>query len=220
MLFFSCQEVLMIGVLIGGPGSGKGEQGDRLKELGYRKVSSGDVLRDHRARDTEIGRRVATIMDEGELVPDHIVFETLRDKFEELAGRDIVLDGFPRTPEQARQLDVALPPDWIIFLDVPKAVVKQRIADRQTCPQCNRVFGTATPPQQKGICDGCGTQLEQRTDDQASTIFEERWRQFETLTIPVLDHYWTAGRLLALDGDQSPEEVARQIKALLTEVSG
>jgi len=208
----------VIGLMLGAPSGGKGTQSDSLDRLGYRKVSSGDLLRRFCAENegTETSRQIADLMREGELVPDDLMKLVLADTLNGLGDQKVILDGFPRTVPQAEMLKEVAPPDWVIFIDVPKEEAKRRAAGRLTCPQCSTAFGTDVPPKLEGICDHCGAELERRPDDKEEATFNRRWKEFEEKTLPVVDFYRDDDRFHQVDGTPTRAEIGIAIRALIT----
>lgn len=212
-------------VLFGPPGSGKGTQAERLRDqFRLRHISTGDLLRDAIARETELGRKVKDVLASGQLVSDDIVLALMRDAIAAV-GTDPslqgwLLDGFPRTVGQAEGLDRLLVDlhqriDAIFVLDARREVLIERLSGRRTCTQCKTVFHvTNNPPKVEGRCDKCGGSLVQREDDRPETI-ERRLGVYEAQTMPILAHY--RGRVVVheLDGELPVDEVTRTIERAL-----
>lgn len=206
----------MLGLMLGAPSGGKGTQSDLLAGLGYQKVSSGDLLRQFcKQNDTETSRQIATLMGKGKLVPDDLMEVVLSDTLKDLTGQKIILDGFPRTVPQAELLEKIVPPDWVIFIDVPKEEAARRAAGRLTCSKCSTTFGIDKPPKAKGICDNCEAELERRPDDQDGETFDTRWDEFEVKTLPVVYFYRDDDRFGKVNGIPSEAEIAIAIRALI-----
>jgi adenylate kinase len=178
--------------LLGPPGSGKGTQAARLgSDAGFVALSTGDLLRAARRSGSELGRRAAAFMDRGELVPDELVVGAVRDAVAGLAGRPIQLDGFPRTVAQADALSAALADHGraltaVILIDVPDALVRERIAGRH----------------------------DERSDDDPATV-RERLRVYHAETEPLVAYYRERGLLRRVDGAQDPDAVAAGVRAAL-----
>ena len=206
-------------ILIGAQGSGKGPQAGLLVEkLGIRHLSSGDIFRLAVEQGTPIGLEAKLYMDRGELVPDRITIQLILDILsspEYAAG--VVLDGFPRTRDQANALDAALPQlhrkiDQAIYLNVPRAILLDRLSGRYVCslPQ-QHVYNIKTkPPQVPGICDIDGSDLIQRSDDTPANI-ERRLHIFFESTIQVVHYYRAQQKLLEIDGNQSIATVSQAL---------
>lgn len=204
-------------ILLGPPGAGKGTQATRLSaELGLPHVSTGDLLRDHRQKGTDLGRRAQKFMDAGQLVPDDLVLEML---FERVAKKDCergyLLDGFPRTLPQAEALDKRLrggTPVLALNLSVPDAVLLDRITGRRTCVQCAHVHHLRTsPPKTPGRCDRCRGELVQRPDD-TPAVFERRLSVYRGQTQPLEAFYRSRGQLADVDGNRAPDSVFESLK--------
>ncbi len=198
-------------ILIGAQGSGKGTQAALLVEkLGILHLSSGDIFRMAVKQGTPVGLAAKQYMDRGELVPDHITVQLILDILAQPEyGPGVVLDGFPRTRDQAQALDEALPQlqrkiDYAIYLNVPRDVLLARLSGRYVCsgPE-QHVYNIKTkPPRVPGICDIDGTDLIQRSDDTPAVI-DKRLRTFFEDTIQVVHYYRAQQKLIEIDGNQS-----------------
>lgn len=208
-------------VIIGPPGSGKGTQAERIaKEMGLAHLSTGDLLRKEVAAGTPIGAKVKTKMETGALVPDELMNELVASHVLR-AGRTcgFVLDGFPRTCEQAQDLanlmaanDVSL--SGVVNITVPDQAIVDRLANRLTCPKCQRSYhATANPPSKAGVCDACGAALTVRKDDDESVI-RNRIRVYWEQTAPVVEYYRSRGLLHDVDGQQAIDAIAASISEL------
>ena len=208
--------------LLGSPGSGKGTQGEVLRaRLGIPHVSSGDLLRDAVARGAELGRAAKVYMDRGDLVPDDLVLGMIRER---LANGDCasgwLLDGFPRTLAQAEALDEMLASvgsrlDHVIFLEVDRDEVVDRLGGRRTCESCGQLYHVRfRPPRNEGVCDKCGGALRVRKDDEEATI-RARLAVYERQTAPLLDYYRAKDVLRGVVGTGKPENVSERIFAAL-----
>ena len=198
-------------ILLGPPGAGKGTQAVRLSgALSLPHVSTGDLFREHLGQGTELGRKAKGFMESGRLVPDELVIEML---FERVAkpdcARGFLLDGFPRTLAQARELDRRLGTASVkaLSIHVPDAALLERMTGRATCRACGHVHHARfSPPKVAGTCDRCGGELYQRADDTREVV-AKRLSVYREQTVPVEQHY-AARRVLAdVDGDRSPDEV-------------
>lgn len=205
-------------ILLGAPGAGKGTQGALLAEAqGLRQISTGDILRDAVRRDTPLGREAKRFMDAGELVPDHLILAMVKDV---VAGIDtgFVLDGFPRTIEQARGLDLLLEElgielDGVVVLDVPDDELVKRISGRRSCPSCKAVYNVFfDPPATPGVCDRCGATLVERPDDDAATV-GRRLEVYRRQTEPLIAYYEASPvPVTTIDGRQGMDAVQTAIR--------
>jgi adenylate kinase len=207
-------------VIMGTPGAGKGTQAKLLAgRLGACHVSTGDMLRDAIRRGTALGREAERAVERGLLVPDDVVNGIVEER---LAAPDcragFLLDGFPRTLDQARALDALLgrrgePLSSVILIAVPREEAIRRLAGRRVCEQCGTMFHVAFDASARsGRCERCGGTLVQREDDREETI-RHRMDVYVRETAPVLDHYRAAGLLREVDGTGSRDDVARRVTA-------
>lgn len=203
-------------ILIGAPGSGKGTQAKEMKEaLGYAHISTGDLLRAAVKEGTPLGKKAQSFMDAGELVPDALVIDLLREALEKPEARaGFILDGFPRTIPQAEALDAVVHVDKVIDLHVPYELIEERITGRRMSPSGHVYHVKYNPPKQEGICDVTGEPLYQRSDDTAEKV-RVRHAQFESETRPVIAHYADKGVVVRVDGVGDPDEVFARIMAAL-----
>jgi adenylate kinase len=204
-------------VLFGAPGSGKGTQGPFIGErYGIPVVSTGEILRDNVQRGSDLGIVAQGYMDAGELVPDDVIINLIRERLTEAdAIPGFVLDGFPRTIPQAEALDRMLqqlhaPLDHVIYLRVSEPVLIERLSDRWTCPVCGRVYSKAVSPARAGTCDDDGAKLIQRDDDKPATV-RRRIKVYMKESMPVLKRYSNRGLVLEVDADQSVETIRDEI---------
>ena len=208
-------------VLIGAPGAGKGTQARMLEERrGIPQISTGDILRDAVRRGTPLGREAQRFMDAGELVPDDVILRMMRDVLAD-ADAGFILDGFPRTIEQAEGLDGLLADlgiglDGVVVLDVPDDELVKRISGRRSCPSCKAVYNVFfDPPAVEGVCDRCGaTDFTRRADDNEAAV-RTRLAAYERQTAPLLPYYRAKGKARRVDAMAPIDEVARQIQGVL-----
>ncbi|NIR60491.1 MAG: adenylate kinase [Gammaproteobacteria bacterium] len=212
-------------VLLGAPGSGKGTQAKLLMDR-YKvpQVSTGDILREHVAQGTSLGRRAKSAMDAGQLVSDELVLEMIKERLSQSdAQRGFVLDGFPRNIPQAQALDKMLgllgqPLDAALLIEVDLDVLMQRLTGRRTCESCGQMYNIFTsPPRLEERCDLCGGRLKHRADDNEETI-SNRLRVYEAQTAPLVDYYREQGRLRTVAGAGDVEEVFTAIVRALEQV--
>jgi adenylate kinase len=201
-------------ILLGAPGAGKGTQAAMLTEaLGVPHVASGDLFRLALQKGTPLGLEAKKYMDQGLLVPDEVTIAMVRER---LALPDceegVILDGFPRTLEQAKALDAALAEegraiDKVLYIKVPNEELVARLSGRWICRDCQAVYHTITnPPQQAGRCDACGGELYQRSDDKPETV-RRRLKVYFEQTMPLIEYYTESGVLTEVNGDQSISKV-------------
>ena len=201
-------------VLLGPPGCGKGTQAEKMgDDLGYVKLSTGDMLREAVRNQTELGMKAKGYMDSGALVPNDLIIGLMKEK---IAGLDkILLDGFPRTVEQADALAEQVEVDLAINIDVDDAELINRLTQRRSCPECNAVYHlTNKPPAKEGVCDKCGSQLYQRDDDTEATV-KNRLEVYRQNTFPLIEYYEKKGKLVTILGVGDIEEIYAKIKAAL-----
>lgn len=209
-------------VLVGAPGAGKGTQAASLSEkLGTVHIASGDLFREAVNKGTELGLKAKAYMDKGVLVPDEITVSLVLERLASLKkDTGFVLDGFPRTMEQARALDQALGKlrkdiDRAIYIKVPAEELVRRLSGRWICRQCQAPYQTiSSPPRVAGKCDRCGGELYQRSDDTVETV-KKRLEVYFRETAPLIDYYRKTGKLREVNGEQSIEAVNQEMAAVL-----
>ena len=209
-------------ILLGPPGAGKGTQAARIVEkYNVPHISTGDIFRANIKEGTELGLRAKSYMDKGELVPDELVIEIACDRLTKDDCKDgFLLDGFPRTVQQAEALDKFLAEngkkiEYVLDLAVEKEELITRITGRRVCPKCGASFHIVNiPPKQEGICDACGAELIQRADDTVETV-TNRIDVYEAQTMPLVDFYEKAGVIAHIDGAASLDDVYADICKVL-----
>ncbi len=206
--------VLRMKLLIFGPqGSGKGTQAEKLaKKLGIDHVSTGELLRKHVREKTELGKKVEVYMNKGVLVPPELNIQVLQ---EGIGGKKgFILDGFPRNTEQAESLNYITDIDKAILLEVPDEISIKRISGRRVCGNGHEYHVKFLPPKVEGICDIDGLPLKKRSDDEEDAI-KQRLKIYHESTEPVIRHYEDQGKLVRINGDQSIDEVFKEIQKKL-----
>lgn len=204
-------------VLLGAPGAGKGTQCKRIVDkYGLLHLSSGDILRQERAAETELGRKAQSYMDSGGLVPDEVIVEMMAGAISKSPQSGFVLDGFPRTVEQAVELDKLLALtgkkiDVVVNLKIADEEVAARMAGRRSCPECGVVYHIENlKPKVEGKCDKDGTELIQRPDDSLEVV-QSRLKTYHEQTEPVVDYYKNNGTVYGIDSGESADEVSELI---------
>ena len=202
-------------VLLGGPGAGKGTQAQILqKQFGFRQISTGDLLREHRNKGSELGKAAEDFMKRGDLVPDDLIINMVDGELHE--GESVLFDGFPRTIAQAEALDALLDSEGrglpeAVYFDISRPQLEERLLGRWTNPRTGRVYHEKfNPPRVAGICDDDGGPLVQREDDKPETI-KKRLDVFEAQTMPLVDYYDARGRLARIDATQAVDHVTHML---------
>jgi adenylate kinase len=208
-------------VLLGPPGSGKGTQGERLREdLELPYYATGDILREAVREQTELGRKAKEYMDRGDLVPDEVIIGVIAERIAGHEAEDgFILDGFPRTVGQAEALgdrmeELSKRLTAALLIEVGDDEVLRRLGGRRTCPNGHVFHVEFDPPQEEGVCDVCGGELQVRDDDKPDVI-KNRLQQYREKTEPLVAWYDDRGLLERVDGAKAPDEVDEDIRALL-----
>ncbi|WP_375260979.1 adenylate kinase [Palleronia sp.] len=209
-------------ILLGPPGAGKGTQARRLEEeRGMSQLSTGDMLRAARSSGTEMGKRVAEVMDRGELVTDEIVIGLIEERLDADGTAGFIFDGFPRTLAQADALAALLEKkgeslDAVIEMQVDDDALIQRITARSTCANCGEVYNDQTKPiPEDGKCANCGsTEFTRRADDNEESL-KQRLLEYYKKTSPLIGYYHAKGQLTRVDGLGEIDAVAAEIKKVL-----
>jgi adenylate kinase len=213
--------------MFGSPGSGKGTQSKYLVQwLNIPQISTGDMLREHIRKGTEVGKAIESRMRAGSLVSDELVNQLVYERIHQSdARRGFILDGYPRTPAQAQEmmrlLDTAGAREVVIHLVVDYNVIISRMAGRRVCPKCGTLYNSVSrPPKIEGICDLDGTPLVVRDDDREEVV-RRRLAEYERQTQPLIDFFRVKSkRLIEVDASyDKPEDVFRKIRTALEDVS-
>ncbi len=206
-------------VLLGPPGAGKGTQAKLLKEkLKLAHVSTGDILREEMKNGTDLGQKIQEFVKSGGLVPDEIVTQIVENKLknDQTMKSHYVLDGFPRTRQQAEDLTritgtIDRPIDYALYMDTSEPVIIKRLTGRRICRNCGAIFHVDNmPPKREGVCDNCGGELYLRDDDKEETV-RHRLKVYQEKTAPVIAFYEEHGVLRKLNGDAEAQDVMDEI---------
>lgn len=213
-------------VMIGQPGAGKGTQAEILSEkLGLAHVSTGAIFREHINNKSDLGNRIVKVLSRGDLVPDDITNKIIEESLNRSENnRGAVLDGFPRTPVQARALDEILHDlgeklNIVPYIYVPEEVLVARLSGRWTCRENGHIFNVSfNPPKKEGICDYDASELYQRDDDRRETV-KKRIKVYLDQTEQLIDHYREQGKLLEIKGDQDINLVTDDLLLAMPDVA-
>ncbi|MCF0140438.1 MAG: adenylate kinase [Mogibacterium sp.] len=205
-------------VLLGPPGAGKGTQAVRIIEkYNVPHISTGDIFRKNIKEGTELGKKAQEYMNAGQLVPDELVVDLVKDRLlQDDCSNGFLLDGFPRTIFQAEQLDKFLEEngqkmDIVLNFNVKNETLMKRLTGRRICKSCGAGYHIVNiPPKQEGICDKCGGELEQRKDDTEETA-ANRIKVYDEQTAPLIGYYKESGALADFDGELPLDELFNKI---------
>ena len=207
--------------MLGAPGAGKGTYASRLKEkLGVETIATGDIFRELIKENSELGKKVKSYVEKGLLVPDEVVIEVLKQRLSKIPrGKGFILDGFPRTMEQAKMLDTITKIDVILMLDVPDWIIIERLSTRRICKNCGTVYNVRyLKPKVEGVCDKCGGPLYQRSDDNEEVI-KKRLQVYKEQTKPLIEFFKEKNIPFVISGtttlDQPPEPIVEKMLAEL-----
>ena len=208
-------------VIIGAPGAGKGTQSRLLSEkYGYPQISTGDILRGMARADTPLGLKVRETMATGRLVSDEILAEVIRERTSQPdCANGYILDGYPRTLNQAHQLEELASKQGkrilLVRIDVPEDVLFKRLTGRRACPVCGEIYNNYfRPPKVAGLCDLDGAALTERSDDNPESV-SKRFEEYRRSTAPLIDYYRQSGRLIEVDGQAPVNEVFDKLSAVI-----
>ncbi len=205
-------------ILVGPPGAGKGTQAKALESrLGVKHIASGDLLRHEMRAETELGKLARSYVDRGELVPDDVVIEMIVQRlYQDDCANGVIFDGFPRTKEQATALEQTLAAhgqtiDAVVYLTAPRDILLKRIAGRVICRGCQATYNIYySPPREEGLCDRCGDELYERSDDNWDTA-KHRLEVYIRQTMPLIEYYRQLGILHQEDGNYFIEAVTDRL---------
>lgn len=213
-------------ILLGPPGAGKGTQAQSISnKYNIPQISTGDIFRKNIAGGTELGILAKSYMDKGLLVPDNVTIDLVKNRLKEDDTRNgFLLDGFPRTIHQAEVLEALLAEqsvaiDVALQIEVPREFIIQRMTGRRVCPNCGASYHLEfNPPMLIGICDDCGSKLNQREDDKRETVVE-RLEIYDFQTAPLIRYYTEKGKLKTVDGTKAINQVFEDIIRILGEAN-
>jgi len=214
----------MNAIIFGAPGAGKGTYSSRLQaQLGLEVIAMGDIFRESLKKDTELGKKVKSYVEKGLLVPNDIVIDVLKQRLGEIPkGKGFLLDGYPRTVDQAKTLEKIAKIDVVILLVVPDWIIIERLSTRRICRNCGAVYNIRfLKPKTEGVCDKCGGPLYQRADD-TKEVIKKRIQIYEEQTQPILKLFkkkkipFVEARCETLDAppDDIVKEIIRDLKKL------
>ena len=212
-------------VLLGSPGVGKGTYASMIKDKYHlAHISTGDLFREAVKNSTDIGKKAKSYMDKGELVPDSLTIEILKSRVEKKDAKNFLLDGFPRTINQAEALEKITKIDLVVNFYASEKVIMQRLTNRRICRKCGAIFNLISIiPKKQGICDICGGELYQREDEMPAVI-KDRLKVYKEKTKPLEEYYQKKGILREINADPDlnepdfKEKVLDKIEATLDQV--
>jgi len=216
-------------IFLGAPGSGKGTYSERLSpKLGVPHISTGDIFRAEVKNGTELGLKIKSLIDAGEFVPDEITIEVIKNRLSQPdCENGFILDGFPRTLDQAKALDNITEIDKVILLDLPEELIIKKLTGRRVCKKCGKIYNIADirhgdlhlapmAPEKEGVCDACGGEIIQRDDD-TEEVIKERIKTYHELTEPIIDYYKAKGLLMKVEVDAFADVMAEKIYNMIRE---
>jgi adenylate kinase len=204
-------------VIFGPPSAGKGTQAQKLsRQYGIPQVATGDLLRKAVADKTPLGLRIKSYLDQGKLGPDEVIVQLIKERVAKPDCKNgFLLDGFPRTMGQAKELERMTDIDLVLSIVVDFEALVERAVGRRTCPKCSAVYHIKfNPPMNEGVCEKCGSKLIQRDDDKEDTV-RNRLRVYQEQTAPLIEYYRKKGKLVDIDGSGGIDAVYSQmVKAI------
>ncbi|MBQ3118985.1 MAG: adenylate kinase [Clostridia bacterium] len=207
--------------LLGAPGAGKGTQAAELeKEYNIPAISTGQIIREAIAAKTALGNEVKTYIDRGELVPDDIVVEMVKERVKDDDCKfGYILDGFPRTISQAETMEkLLILVDCALEIDVDEDIIVDRLSGRRVCSSCGATYHiTGNPSKKEGVCDKCGSTLKVRDDD-VPDVIRHRLKVYSEQTKPLKDFYDARGKLITVKGQDKVEDTTRAIMKALKDI--
>jgi len=200
-------------VIFGPPSAGKGTQAQKLsKQYGIPQVATGDLLRRAVADKTPLGLKIKSYLDQGKLGPDEVIVQLIKERVAKPDCKNgFLLDGFPRTMGQAKELERMTDIDLVLSIVVDFESLVERAVGRRTCPKCSAVYHIKfNPPMNEGICEKCGSKLIQRDDDKEETV-RNRLKVYQEQTAPLVEYYRKKGKLVDIDGSGGIDAVFGQM---------
>jgi len=200
-------------IIFGPPSAGKGTQAQKLsKKYGIPQVATGDLLREAVAKQTPLGVKIKSYLDTGKLGPDDLIVQLIKERVSKPDCKGgYLLDGFPRTMGQAKELDKMTQVDLVLNIAVDFEALVERAVGRRICPKCAAVYHVKfNTPKNAGVCDKCGAQLIQRDDDKEATV-RNRLKVYQEQTAPLLEHFRAKGNLIDIDGSKGIDDVFSQM---------
>jgi len=208
-------------ILFGPPGSGKGTFSSQIKKVlpNIAHISTGDIFRENLKNETPLGKKAKAYMDKGELVPDNVVIDMVKNRLnkEDIKQNGFILDGYPRTLPQAKALSEITNIDLLLLLEVGRDIITKRILGRYSCKNCGTIFNKYTlPPKQEGICDKCGAAIkfEQRSDDNEETL-KNRLDAYEKNAKPIIKYYKKKKLLKRVNAEDTLKFTEDDIKKII-----
>jgi adenylate kinase len=199
-------------ILLGSIGAGKGTQAKLLAtKFDIPHIATGDIFRTHIKNETEIGKKVKSILDSGGYVDDTLTVSIVSNRLAADCEKGFILDGFPRNENQAMELEKIIAIDKVIYINVHREIIIKRLTGRISCINCGAMYhNQGNKPKNENTCDVCGDQLVQREDDKESVV-KKRLEIFEEQTAPLVEYYESKGLLTEVDGIGTIEEIAARI---------
>ncbi len=204
-------------IFLGAPGVGKGTHAGKIAaHYNIPRISTGEILREEVKAGSELGKKANEYMEKGELVPDEIIIGMLKDKLSADENKEgYILDGFPRTTQQAEALDGVTPMDLVVNMKASHDTIIARISNRLTCRSCQAIYNILfVKPKKEGVCDRCGGELYQR-DDQKPEVVKERLEVYEKQTAPLIDFYRKKGILMDVSAEGDVDVVHKRVLAAI-----
>jgi len=205
-------------IIFGPPGGGKGTFSGQIKKIiPVEHISTGDIFRYNLKNETPLGLKAKEFMDKGELVPDNLTNEIIRDSLEKVKEKSWILDGYPRNLSQVEFLEEITDIDLVLLLEVSRDTIKKRILGRYSCKNCGQIYNKYTlPPQKEGMCDKCGAEIkfEQRSDDNEETL-KTRLDTYEKNAKPIIKYYKKKKLLKKVNAENTLALTEEQIKEIL-----